>query len=60
MDWPDYAGEPLLKLAASKLELWTKELGAHRSSDLGNWTGMRHFGVHPLGGAGMGTTSSTA
>jgi cholesterol oxidase len=56
MDWPDYKDDPLLKFAEAKLDLWTKELGARRSADLGNLPGMRHFGVHPLGGVGMGKT----
>ena len=54
MDWPDYGQDPILRFAAEKLDDWTKEVGGRRIRDLGTYPGMRHFGVHPLGGASMG------
>jgi cholesterol oxidase len=56
VDWADYGEDPVMLLARARLESWWRELGGRRVPDLGTWPGMRHFGVHPLGGCRMGDT----
>lgn len=54
MDYEGYGNDPILRFASEKLQSWAQTLGVRRFRDLGTWPGMRHFGVHPLGGATMG------
>ena len=56
MDYPGYGDEPILRFASEKLQSWATTLRVRRFRDLGTWPGMRHFGVHPLGGATMGAS----
>lgn len=55
LDWPDYRDDPILRFATAKLEAWAREVGGRIVRDPGTWPGMRSFGVHALGGCGMGT-----
>jgi len=54
--WPDYADDPILRFAASRLEAWAAQVGGVLVPDVHTLPipGMRSFGVHPLGGARLG------
>lgn len=54
IDWPDYARDPILEFAGRRLEEWAARVGGVVVPNLATWTGGRGFGVHPLGGCGMG------
>lgn len=54
VDWPDYQADPIMEFARRKLQDWAGRVGGRLVPDLGAWPGMRSFGVHALGGCGMG------
>jgi cholesterol oxidase len=57
MDWPDYLDDPILRFAARKLEEWAERVGGRIIHDPARWPLMRSFGVHALGGCGMGKSA---
>ncbi|MBW2730966.1 MAG: GMC family oxidoreductase [Deltaproteobacteria bacterium] len=54
--WPDYADDPLMRFASARLREWASRVEGRIVRDLGSWPGMRHFGVHALGGCRMGAS----
>lgn len=56
MDWAGYKDDPILVFAKRKLEGWAALSHGRLIRDLGTWPGLRHFGVHALGGARMGAS----
>lgn len=54
--WPDYGDDPLMRFASARLREWASKVEGRIVRDLGSWPGMRHFGVHALGGCRMGAS----
>jgi cholesterol oxidase len=54
IDWETYQQDPILKFAARKLEGWADRVGGRLVPNIAGLPLMRSFGVHPLGGCGMG------
>ncbi len=54
IDWPDYARDPIMQLAAARLRRWAEQIGGVVVPDVATLPGMRSFSVHPLGGCRLG------
>lgn len=57
IDWNDYAADPAMQFAASRLRGWAAKVGGTVVPNVAELPGMRSFSVHPLGGCRMAASA---